>query len=268
MGIYQKLFLMLIIFSATIINAKINTIVSVVPQKIFLEKIGGDKVNITLMVKPGSSPHSYEPKPSQMRDITKANIYYTIGVEFEKVWLKRFLNQNPNIKIVDMGKNIARSNNDPHIWTSVDNVKQISKNIYNSLVKYDPKNRQYYKQNLDKFLQELNSLDKTIKTILSKIPKNSKFMVFHPAWGYFAKEYSLVQLPIEIDGKNPKPRQIAKLIKEARENRVKAIFTAPEFSTKVAKQIANELNIKVVQISPLAKNWAKNLIYLANNIAK
>jgi len=265
-------------------NTNINAVVSVLPQQIFLKAIGGDKINIALMVKPGSSPHTYEPKPSQMRYISKADVYFSIDVEFEKSWLPRFQNQNHNMKIVNLSHGIKKNHItkhghehehshksqheslDPHIWTSPKNVKIIAKTIYDTLAKLDHKNQKYFKTNYDKFLNHIDDTDKQIKKILINTPKDTKFMVFHPAWGYFARDYNLIQLPIEVEGKNPKPRQIASLIKEAREEKITAILTAPEFSTKIATQIAKELNIKVIKITPLNPKWSDNLINLANTI--
>jgi zinc transport system substrate-binding protein len=245
----------------------INSVVSVLPQKMFVEIIGGDKVSVSLMVKPGNSPHTYEPKPSQMKDISKANLYFSIGVEFEKVWLKRFSNQNKEMKIVDIGMGVKRINKDPHIWVSPLNVKIIVNNIYKSLVKADNKNRNYYKKNLDNYLLFIETANIKIKNILKDTPKGTKFMVFHPAWGYFARDYNLIQIPIEVDGKSPKPKGLKKLIDTARDLKVSAIFTQPEFSPKVANQIAKELNIKVIKATPLALNWEQNLINLSKAIA-
>ncbi len=92
-------------------------------------------------------------------------------------------------------------------------------------------------------------------------------MVFHPSWGYFAKAYELKQLPVEIEGKSPKPKELIHLIKEAREEQISAIFTQPEFSDSIAKVIANELHIEVIKVSPLAPNWSENLINIAHAIA-
>ncbi|MBT6577626.1 MAG: zinc ABC transporter solute-binding protein, partial [Campylobacteraceae bacterium] len=92
----------------SLVHAKINTVVSILPQKTFLKAIGGDKVNIALMVKPGNSPHTYEPKPSQMIDISKADIYFSIGIQFEEAWLPKFATQNKNMKIVNIGKSVKR----------------------------------------------------------------------------------------------------------------------------------------------------------------
>jgi len=280
----KKIFFSLI-FINSILFANINAIVSILPQETFLKAIGGDKVNITVMVKPGNSPHTYEPKPSQMKAISNADIYFAIGVEFEKAWLNRFKNQNRKIKIADISKNIEKidieehshgdekhndhddhDEKDPHIWTNPNNVKIIAQNIYNELIKIDTANKQYYKTNLDKFLLHIDATDKKINSILSQ--KKRKLMVFHPSWGYFAKEYNLTQIAIEVEGKSPKPRELKHLIEEAREEKVNVIFTSPEFSDAIAKQIANELKIPVVKVSSLAKNWSQNLIDLAKIISQ
>ena len=284
----------------SLVHAKINTVVSILPQKTFLKAIGGDKVNIALMVKPGNSPHTYEPKPSQMIDISKADIYFSIGIQFEEAWLPKFATQNKNMKIVNIGKSVKRiamaehnhddedehehhnedhnadhnedeheehNSLDPHIWTSPNNVKIIAKNILTHLVEIDKNNKKYYEKNYDIFINSVNNTNTKIKEILSETNKGTKFMVFHPAWGYFAKQYSLVQVPIEIEGKKPKPRDIIKLIKDAKKQNIKAILTAPEFSDKLAKQIAKELNIPIIKISPLNPKWSNNLINLAKTIS-
>ncbi len=278
----MKKIILVLLFVCSILDAKINGVVSILPQQTFLEAIGGDKVDVTLMIKPGNSPHTYEPKPSQMKDISKADVYFSIGVEFEKVWLEKFKNQNQNMKVIDISKGIKKidmvehghnhsnhdedhENKDPHIWTSPKNVRIIAKNIYNSLIKLDIANENYYKTNLDKFLQHIDATDKKIKTILNQ--KNRKFMVFHPSWGYFAKDYNLIQVAIEVEGKNPKPKELKHLVEEAKEEKVNVIFTSPEFSDALALQLANELKIPVIKISPLNKNWSQNLETFAKAIA-
>jgi zinc transport system substrate-binding protein len=271
----------------TFILANINTVVSILPEKTFVKAIGGDKVNVALMVLPGNSPHTYEPKPSQMREVADAALYFAIGVEFEKVWLPKFRDLNPKLKVIDLTENIKKlpmasahhheseheheahhhGSMDPHIWTSPANVEKIAQHIFDALVSADPKNRDYYKQNLDTFLQKVAETDKQIRQILSSVPKGTAFMVFHPSWGYFANTYGLVQLPVEVEGKAPKPRELIALIKEAKEEKVSAVFTQPEFSDSAAKVIANELHIPVIKVSPLAADWSNNLIRIAKAIA-
>jgi len=156
---------------------------------------------------------------------------------------------------------------DPHIWTSPANIKIIAANTLQALTRADPTNKAYYETNYRKLLQKIVATDNEIRSILKNIPKGSKFMVFHPAWGYFASSYGLVQVPIEVEGKEPKPSALGKLIKEAKEQNIKAIFTQPEFSDKSVHLIASQLNISVVKASPLAADWSANLIGLARAIA-
>lgn len=299
---FKKLILAGLLGTCSFLYADLNVAVSILPQKTFVKAIGGDKVNISLMVLPGNSPHMYEPKPSQMKEIANADVYFAIDVEFEKVWLPKFASTNSKMKIVDLDEGISKIeiNNehhdehkkedkehvkhehddhdkhenehqheglDPHIWTSPSNVKIIAKNIYETLVNEDKENRDYYKANYENFLVKIDETDKEIKKLLIDIPTGTKFLVFHPAWGYFAKDYGLIQLAIEVDGKNPKPKQVAHLIEEAKEEGVKAVFTAPEFSDKVAKQIAKEVGVPVLKVSPLNPNWSENLINLAKAVS-
>ncbi len=278
-----KNIILLLLILSNYLFAGIHAVVSILPQKTFVEAIGGDMVTVTLMVLPGNSPHTYEPKPSQMKDISKAELYFAIGVEFENIWLDKFKNLNKSIEVIDLSHNIEKlsmlshhkkehsskhqhQNNDPHIWTSPDNVQIIAKNIFEALVSIDPDNRNYYKQNYDKFISLVVETDREIKTILSKRPNRTNFMVFHPSWGYFAKTYGLQQLSVEIEGKAPKPKELIDLMREAKKERISAIFTQPEFSDNIAKVIANELHIKVIKVSPLSPNWSKNLINIANAI--
>jgi len=281
----QKIILIFLI-STTYIFPNINAVVSILPLQTFLKAIGGDKVNVTLMVQPGSSPHTYEPKPSQMVAVSKAHLYFAMNVDFEHVWLPRFISVNPKMLIVPSDYGIHKrvmsekhdcsahgpnhhhpaQSLDPHTWTSPKNIKMIAYNMYHSLVYYDKQNAKYYKENLIKFLDSVDKTDATIKEILSNL-KSRTFMVFHPSWGYFADAYHLTQLAVEVEGKSPKPRELIQLIRDAKENKVTAIFTQEEFSDSAAKIIAKELGIPVVQVSPLAANWSENLITIAKTLA-
>jgi len=282
----MKRIITILIFLNTYIFSNINIMVSILPEKTFVKTIGGSKVHVALMVLPGNSPHTYEPKPSQMKEIAGADLYFAIGVEFEKVWLPKFKNLNGKMQVIDVTKGIHKlamqshlhdhkaenhqtehKSLDPHVWTSPANVEIIAQNIYAALAKADPDNAHYYQQNFKIFLKKINETDRQIKSILKKTPKGTKFMVFHPSWGYFAHEYDLVQLPVEIEGKSPKPRELINLIKEAKAEKIKAIFTQPEFSDTVAKIMASELGIKVIKVSPMSEKWSENLLTIAHAIA-
>jgi len=286
----MKKITLIFLLSTTYIFSNINAVVSILPAQTFVKTIGGDKVTVSLMVQPGNSPHTYEPKPSQMVEIAKADLYFAIDVEFEEVWLPKFQNLNPKMQVVDLADNITKiqmqkhqceaeeekevhhsehehEGQDPHIWTDPANVKIIAQNIYNALIKKDPTNTTYYKRNLDLFLASIDETDRQIIDILSSLGDGKKFMVFHPSWAYFAKAYNLTQIAVEVEGKEPKPKELIHLLEEAKEEKVKAIFTQPEFSDTVAQIIAKELQIPVVKVTPLAPNWSENLINIAKAIA-
>ncbi|MFA6196252.1 MAG: zinc ABC transporter substrate-binding protein [Sulfurimonas sp.] len=289
------IFLTLMFFSS-LLFAKPIVIVSILPEKTFVQKIAKDLVEVTVMVEPGSSPHSYEPKSTQMISIAKADIYFSIGVEFEGVWLEKFKSQNPNLRFINLSENVPKiqmkeehheeehgkhenakheahkdehqhEGVDPHTWTSPKNVAIMAHAIYKSLSEIDPQNEKSYKTNLDEFIKEIEDTDKEIKNALKDIGSNTPFMVFHPSWGYFADAYNLTQISVEVNGKNPKPKEMITIIKEAKEEKVKVIFTQPEFSDKSAQVIAKELNIPVKKISNLDAEWSQNLIYMAKSIA-
>jgi len=287
----MKKIILILVLSTTYIFSNINAVVSILPEQTFVKAIGGEKVNVSLMVQPGNSPHTYEPKPSQMIEIAKAHLYFAIDVEFEDVWLPKFQNLNPQMQVIDLADNITKipmqkrheeakdahhaqhvhahdhQGEDPHIWTAPANVKIIAQNIYLALKKEDPLNTNYYKRNLDMFLAFIDETDRQIIDILSSLEDQKKFMVFHPSWGYFAKAYNLEQIAVEVEGKEPKPKELIHLLNEAKEEHVNAIFTQPEFSDTVAHIIAKELQIPVVKVSPLAPNWSENLINIAKAIA-
>lgn len=282
----KKIVLTVFLFLSCEIFAKPTVIVSILPEKTFVQKIAKDLVDITVMVEAGSSPHAYEPKSSQMVSLSKADVYFTIGVEFEHAWLDRFKSQNPTLLFVNLSDAIPKikisehhhrkdehakhdkdGGLDPHTWTSPANVAIMADAIYKILAELDPKNTQLYKANLEDFLKEIHDTDTRIKEAIQNLAPKSKFMVFHPSWGYFAKEYDLVQIAVEADGKNPKPKEMIMIIKEAKEERVKVIFTQPEFSDKSAKIIAKEANVRVQKISPLDAEWSSNLINMAKAIA-
>jgi zinc transport system substrate-binding protein len=156
---------------------------------------------------------------------------------------------------------------DPHIWLSVRNVEKMAPLIEKALEQADPAHAAEYRKNLKHFEKNLHDLDRRIAAILSPLPKGTPFMVLHPSWGYFAWDYGLRQLAVQIEGKAPKPRQLMHLINEAKKAKVRALFVQPEFSDKSAQLLTRELGIPVIKVSPLSLDWETTLIKLAKSIA-
>ncbi|DAB29502.1 MAG TPA: zinc ABC transporter substrate-binding protein [Sulfurimonas sp. UBA12504] len=278
-----------LLYIASSLLAKPIVAVSILPQQTFVQKIAGEHIDVLLMVMPGNSPHSYEPKPTQMMALSQATLYLSIGVEFEEAWLGRFASQNKNMRIINISDSVEKialdehnhheevheqhetkhkeNGLDPHTWTSPNNVKIMAFAIYEALVSIDKKHEVQYKKNLDLFLQEIGQTQERIYTILKDTPKHTNFLVFHPSWGYFAYEFGLKQVTIEVEGKEPKPKEIIEILQKSKEEKIHVIFAQAEFSDKSAKIIAKEGNLNVVKISPLSPEWSSNLIKMAQAIA-
>ena len=250
--------------------------VSILPQKYFVERIGGDAVRVTVMVPPGADPHSYEPRPRQMAELAASALYLAIGVDFERAWLKRLRSANPRLRGRPHGRRRYRNAQwpsgppaagghrhgsaepDPHIWLSPPLVKTLSGNILQALAAADPGNRAAYEERCARFLQQVEALDAELKTVFAD-RRGTRFIVLHPAWGYFADAYGLEQIPIEVEGKDPKPAQLQNLIQRARSRGITAVFVQPQFSTKTAELVAREIGGQVIAADDLAENWPENL---------
>jgi len=213
---------------------------------------------------------------------------------FEKVWIDRFQTINSNTLIINSSQGIElnkvaahdheseeanknqnydpeeaheESELDPHVWTSPANAKIMVENTYEGLIQIDPENKSYYTENKDAYLKELDALDERIKEKLEG-RKERSFMVFHPSWGYFAAEYRLTMIPVEIEGKEPSAKDLARLVDLAKEKHVKVIFVQPQFSTRNAQAIANEIGGEVVAVDPLAKNYIENMDNVSDIFAR
>lgn len=264
----------------------ISVFVSILPQKYFVERIGGEHVEVHVMVGPGQNPETYDPTPKQMRALSDAQLYFRIGVPFEQIWLDRWLSSNPNLIVVDTqagvplrdveahvhavdGRFLVHAHHagekDPHIWLAPNLVKIQAQTIFDALAQVDPAHRQEYAENLAAFQADLDQLDQEIRATLSDL-QNRTMMVFHPAWGYFTDAYGLRQIPIELGGKEPSAREMADLIELAKQEQVKAIFVQSQFSTKAAAAIAQAVNADVVQLDPLAYDYLNNLRHIAETI--
>ena len=288
-----------LLFVPASLFAKVNVVVSIIPQKYFVNRLAGNLADVTVMVKPGASPATYEPKPSQMKKVAEADIYFAIGVPFEKAWLPRFASQNRGMMIVDTTKGVKKlpmqnhhhhtsqpphpsthiptptsqpphpnpHTPDPHVWLSPKLVKVLAENMAKALMERDPANKEVYKSNLAAFKKEIESLDERLKKILRPC-RGEAMMVFHPSWGYFAKDYGLKQIPIEIEGKEPKSRRLLHLMKEAKEEGVETLFVQPQFSKRTAEVIADAIGAKIVDADPLAYEWSDNLLKIAKKICE
>lgn len=284
-GLTILVFMMISVWLPQAEAKQIQTFVSIAPQQFFVKKIGGDLVNVAVLVPPGTDPHTYEPKPRQMTELARTAVYFAVGIDFEKAWMKKIAATNPNMRIVDTDAGIEKmtlaahrheekshthshgkkksthdhaGGPDPHVWLSPPLVKIQAGHIADALIAVDSANRSRYEENLAGFLREIDALDTELKALFAG-SQGARFMVFHPSWGYFAQAYGLEQVPIEIEGKEPKPAQLKELIHHARDQGIKVVFVQPQFSAKSAEMVAREIGGQVAAVDPLAADWAENL---------
>ena len=277
---------------------RLDIVVSIAPQKYFVERIGGDFVNVIVLVKPEQNHETYEPTPQQLILISKSLVFFRIGVPFESTLIEKIASSNKGLKIIDtrdrvplrkiesfqhMEKVIHGSftvpsggetginehrhegERDPHIWLDPLLVKIQAETIYRELAELDPGNGGFYRNNYEKFAKDLDGTDREIKKIFKPL-KQRKFVVFHPAWGYFADQYGLIQVPIEFEGKEPGQKELAFIIDFMKKERIKVIFIQKQFNMKSAVTIANAVGGKVIAIDHLSDDYLNNLISIAGII--
>jgi zinc transport system substrate-binding protein len=245
--------------------------VSILPQRYFVERVGGDHAAVNVMVLPGESPATYEPSPDQLRALSDADIYFSIGVPFENAWLDRIRSANDEMVVVDTTQGIDRieggGNPDPHIWLSPSLVRIQAATIAEALTAADPAHAETYETNLEAFLDDIDELDAEIRQTLTGVDER-RFMVFHPSWRYFARDYGLEMIAIEVGGQEPSAAELGRLITRAKEEGIDVIFAQPEFSTEAAETIAAEIGGEVLLISPLAEEWLDNLRRVGRTFAE
>lgn len=286
--------------TASAADAPLHVTVSIPPQKYFVERIGGDLVRTTVMVPPGADPHTYEPKPSQLRGLAGSRLYFSIGAPFEDAWLARIVAAaGPSLTVAPMHKGVTllpaaaplhieetanaagkeyheerhadsdghghdhghdHGTTDPHVWLSPMLVRHMSLAIRDALAKADPAHAATYRANYDRFAADIDAMDKRFADLFADLPQDKRrFLVFHPSWSYFAHNYGLTELSIEVEGREPSPRQLRAIIDLARREHITTIFVQPQFSRRAAQTIATEIGARLVDADPLAEDWATNL---------
>jgi len=259
--------------------------VSIPPQACIVERIGGDRVDVHVLVQPGQNPHNYDPTPRQMADLARARVFFRIGVPFEDVCVAKIAQTLKGLEIVDTRKGIqlrrmvacddhdhhhdhdhdAEEGLDPHTWLNPRLVVTQAQTIRDALTRLDPAGKAVYEGNCKALCDDLTALDKELAATLAPL-RDKKLFVFHPAFGYFADAYGMEQVPVEIEGKEPSARQLAQFIRHARTAGVRVIFVQPQFSQRSAKAIASAIDGAVIALDPLATDYFGNMRKIANAV--
>jgi zinc transport system substrate-binding protein len=252
--------------------------VSILPEKTFVEKIAGTDFKVNVLIPPGSSPAAYTLLPSQLKEIANSSVWFRIGyIGFEYSWKDKIAQANTNMKVVDLSEGldlIAESKQqhgnhfhfegvNPHIWLSPKLVKQIAQKILDELILLKPEKSDEYKANYSKFAKEIEQLDSKIENKMKEYA-GRKIIVFHPSLSYYARDYGIEQYSLEVGGKQTTPQLMAKIVDLAKKENIKVIYIQSEFDREHARVFAEEIDGEIIQVSPLAANWADNLIEMTN----
>jgi len=258
-------------------NEKIQIITTLFPQYDFAKKVGGDRVDVKLLIPPGVEAHSFEPTPRDMVSIEKADIFIYTN-EYMEPWAVKIAEnvKSDELIIIDASKDVElmdidgyeehdhhddhdHGDKDPHIWTDPIYAKYMVNNIVDGLIKSDPENSEFYIKNGEDYKKELDALHKKIKTALEKTQSNKIIYGGHFAFGYFAKRYNLEYISPYVGfspNAEPNPQKILELIKNLEESGTNTIFYEELIEPKVAKILSKETNAQIL------------LLHAAHNVSK
>ena len=266
--------------------APLQVFVSIPPQKWLSDQVGGELVSTHVLVNKGQEPHNFEPTPKQIAALFRSQLYFTLDMEFEREISRKIRQSNTRVQIIDVTHSIHKisitghgygeggsgldeeyhhAGLDPHVWLAPANLKIMATTMAAAMAAADPENKPLYERNLQAVTVTLDRLHLDIQQALAPY-KGSSFLVFHPAFGYFAHAYGLHQEAVEVEGKSPTPRQLYSLLTRAKTDKVKIVFVQPQFDRKSAQAIANGIGGEVVPLDPLAEDVVGNLKIMAEKI--
>ncbi len=273
-------------------DGRVRAVVSILPEAYFVERIGGDRVQVDVLVQPGQSPHTYEPTPAQIGALARAQVYFAVGgMPFETRLLEKITATNRQMRVVDTRQGVklrymtadeagfeaaehdaqtgrtgkGAGEPDPHFWLSPQSAKVLAANVCSGLKAVDAAGGEQYEANLKALQGDLDAVDARLTAALAPL-RGRAFITYHPAFGYFADAYGLKQVPVEIEGKSPSAKDIAALIQKAKKENVKVVFVQPQFSPKSAEAIAAAIGGAVVPMDDLARDYIHNLESMAQKV--
>jgi zinc transport system substrate-binding protein len=249
---------------------------SILPQKYFASKIAGEGYVMNVLIPPGAGHSNYEPSPSQLTSLSASPLYLQMGrLGFEMAWMDRFLGVNPDMHVVDVSAGISyitgehdhghedclhdESGADPHVWLSPSNAFILAENTLTALKKSFPEDCLVFDTNYLNLLAEISLVDSAFKAGKEKLAGKT-FFIYHPALAYLAQEYSMEQVSMEDNGKEPTPSHLRNMVNLAKEKNIRTIFIQQQFSTDNAKTLASEIGGTIVSIDPLSENWKDEML--------
>jgi zinc transport system substrate-binding protein len=251
----------------------LRVFVSIAPQKYFVERIGGDRVDVQVMLDPGHAPETWEPSPRKIAALQEARLYFLIGVPFEHIWQGALPTMSAGLEIVHCCEEIAgagggdgHGHRDPHLWVGPAHARHIAASIRAALQRADPANREDYRRNYDALIADLDALEQETRELLAD-RRTPYFIISHASLGYFAEAYGLIQMAPESGGRAAGPRELAGIIERARREGISTVFVQRQFDSAAARTLVRELGARSVEIDPLAEDYLASMRFIAREIA-
>ena len=255
--------------------------VSIAPLKYIVEQITDSDFHIGVLVPAGASPETFDPTPRQMKSVEDATLLFTTGlIEFEQNIVARIGNR-ANIVELHHGIDLIEGSHeheqqaehshehhspathshhhgiDPHIWTSPRELKTMAHNAYEAIMQQYPDSTKYT-ASYNRFMEQLDALDRECQTMCENSSTRA-FVIYHPALTYLARAYTIEQIAVEEDGKEPSARHIATLIDAARTKGVTCLLYQSQFPRSVVDVIARDMGVEAEEFDPLAENVVENI---------
>lgn len=254
-------------------SGKIIVAVSIVPQETFVNAVCGELADVVTMIPPGNSPENYEPTPQLIQEFSNADIYFSIDVPTEESFI--YPNISPKTQVVSLADKVAEEypdreldgGRDPHIWMSPKRAVVMVRTIAEEMGKLDSKNSETYNSNAEEYIKKIEKADEDIQNALNNV-ESKKFIVFHPAFGYFADDYGLKMYALEEDGKEATSEHLREMIDLSKKENIKVIFYQAEIDSSQSKAFAEEIGGKTIQLEPLSADYINNLENMAKIIAE
>lgn len=256
-------------------DSKLKVLVSVLPQKQMLERIGGEYVEVEVLVPSGKSPEIYEPSIAQMKYIQHASVFFGVGMPLESVWFKKFRTINAGLKYYSLTQNHHAHEaqphdthtHNPHIWLSPKNSQIQAEFIAHTLSSLKGEQTDFFHTRAKQLIDELKEIEANTRKLFARADTHKSFLVYHPAFEDFARDFQLEELSIEKDGKEAKGRDLSQLITQIKEKNIQVIFTQPQFSQSRVQSLISELQLNAITLDPLLPSYPHALRIYACQIA-
>lgn len=244
------------------------------------KNIAGDEIEVTLILPPGASPHTYEPTPSDIKSLTDVEVVYTIGYGFDN-WAD-LISESTNAEIITLDSGIElkkahdneRGNVDPHYWLTITNAQQIAMSITIDLSRRYPTNANAFAQNLAQYSQKLAATDEDIKTLLSQ-KQNKNLITMHDAWYYFADEYgqNIAGTFEPTAGREPTPQYLIELTNAIQSAGVTTLYSEPQLDNSPLESFIKDNKLTLKILDPIGgvgdrQSYIELMLYNAKTIAQ